>query len=617
MVMEPGNPDNILVSTSGTATGGAIYRSTNANAATPTFTQTLFPGFNGLVMKLAINKVGSVVTAYVGSNEPPPVARVAARQSGRVRKSVDGGVTWSVPLPAAEGYCGGQCSYDNPVGVDPTDANIVYIAGNARGTCSDVLARSADGGTTFIRDDEGLHADSHGFAFDPLTIPTTVWFVNDGGVWKRPDATAGTPWLNQNTNGLSTLQFMSIAVHATDPWLTIGGTQDNGTEAMTLSNGNWVSAESGDGGFALIDQSSTDTTNVTMYHTFFNQTNNFIGFDRTNLGSCLPPPDTITPTPAQVCANSTGNSAAGPRRRDDLRLVDRERHDHLGDQHPDHHLHRRRFGHGRSHARGDQRVRLLGDEHGQRHHQRQPGHADHHADPGAGLRQLHRQLRGRSGGATTYAWSIVNGTITSATNIQTITYTAGASGTVDLTLVVTNAAGCSATNTVNVTINANPATPTITPTPAQVCANSTGNSAAGPAGATTYAWSIVNGTITSATNIQTITYTAGASGTVDLTLVVTNAAGCSATNTVNVTINANPATPTITPTPAQVCANSTGNSAAGPAGATTYAWSIVNGTITSATNIQTITYTAGASGTVDLTLVVTNASAARRRTRST
>src|SRR5205814_3886167 len=178
-------------------------------------------------------------------------------------------------------------------------------------------------------------------------------------------------------------------------------------------------------------------------------------------------------------------------------------------------------------------------------------------------------------GATTYAWSIVNGTITSATNIRTITYTAGASGTVDLTLIVTNAAGCSASNTVNVTINANPSTPTITPTPAQVCASSTGNTASGPGGATTYAWSIVNGVITSATNIQTITYTAGASGTVDLSLTVTNAAGCSATNTVNVTINGNP-TATITPAPAQVCANSTGNTASGPGGATTYAWSIVN-----------------------------------------
>jgi hypothetical protein len=107
---------------------------------------------------------------------------------------------------------------------------------------------------------------------------------------------------------------------------------------------------------------------------------------------------------------------------------------------------------------------------------------------------------------TSYAWGITNGTITSATNIQSITYDAGASGTVTLTLTVTAPNGCIVSGSAPVTINANPAAPTITPTPATVCANSTGNSADGPAGATSYAWSIVNGTITSATNIQTITY---------------------------------------------------------------------------------------------------------------
>src|SRR5438552_7545987 len=182
MVLEPGNSNNLLVSTSGAATGGVIMRSTNALAATPTFTQVLFPGFNGLVMHLAINKVGAVVTAYVASNEPSSVAACSSiGQAGRVRKSVDGGVTWSAPLVAAEGYCGGQCSYDNPVAVDPNDANIVYLGGNARGTCSHVLKRSADGGTTFTRDDTGLHANSHSIVLDPLTVPTTVWFTNDDG----------------------------------------------------------------------------------------------------------------------------------------------------------------------------------------------------------------------------------------------------------------------------------------------------------------------------------------------------------------------------------------------------------------------------------------------------
>jgi len=87
---------------------------------------------------------------------------------------------------------------------------------------------------------------------------------------------------------------------------------------------------------------------------------------------------------------------------------------------------------------------------------------------------------------------------------------------------------------------------TITPTPASVCSNAAGNSASGPAGMTSYAWGITNGTITSATNIQTITYTAGASGTVTLSLTVTAPNGCIVSGSTPVTIDS-VATPTITP----------------------------------------------------------------------
>ncbi|MGA9998137.1 MAG: carboxypeptidase regulatory-like domain-containing protein, partial [Pyrinomonadaceae bacterium] len=286
MVLDPANANNLLVSTSGTTTGGVIMRSTNAVAATPTFTQVLFPGFNGLVMKLTINSGG---TAYVSSNEPSANATCsAAGNAGRVRKSTDAGVTWSTPLAAAEGYCGGQCVYDNPVAVDPTDGNTVYLAGNARGTCSDVMKLSTDGGTTFTRDDTNLHADSHYIFIDPLPAIHKVWFGQDGGIYSRSTgAVPATPWSSNNNAPLGVFQFVSLAVHPTDQNFTIGGTQDNGTEAQQTTPGNWTSAEGGDGGFALIDQSSTDTVNVTMYHTFFNQTNTQIYFDRANLGSCL------------------------------------------------------------------------------------------------------------------------------------------------------------------------------------------------------------------------------------------------------------------------------------------------------------------------------------------
>src|SRR5207253_3844490 len=100
----------------------------------------------------------------------------------------------------------------------------------------------------------------------------------------------------------------------------------------------------------------------------------------------------------------------------------------------------------------------------------------------------------------------------------------------------TNASNCSASNSTNVTINLLPATPTIT-APTFVTANSTGNTASGPDGSSSYAWTITNGTITSAANIQTITFTAGASGQTTLSLTVTNASGCSANNSKNVPID--------------------------------------------------------------------------------
>ena len=78
------------------------------------------------------------------------------------------------------------------------------------------------------------------------------------------------------------------------------------------------------------------------------------------------------------------------------------------------------------------------------------------------------------------------------------------------------------------------AAPTITPTPAVVCPNTTGRTAAGPAGMANYSWGITNGTIVGSTTSQSITYTAGASGTVDLQLTTTDGTGCVKANTLGV-----------------------------------------------------------------------------------
>jgi hypothetical protein len=289
IVMEPGTPNNLLVAVIGlTGTNGGIYRTTNALDATPTFTQ-VYSAFVGVRLNLTINKVGSVVTAYAATSETTGGSCSVSTQLGLVRKQIDPfnlSDTWSTKLTGGAGFCGGQCFYNITIAVNPTNAGEVYLGGNARGTCSDGMKKSTDGGATFTRDDNGIHADSHALFYDGAG---NIYTGNDGGVWKRSSSAApATAWTNLNNPALNTLQFESIAVHPTDRNLMIGGTQDNGTEYQQGSVGNWSNAEGGDGGYCLIDQSATNTTNVNMYHTFFNSSGLQIGFDRAVDTTCLP-----------------------------------------------------------------------------------------------------------------------------------------------------------------------------------------------------------------------------------------------------------------------------------------------------------------------------------------
>src|SRR5262249_36207012 len=139
-----------------------------------------------------------------------------------------------------------------------------------------------NGGTNFAPSQTSLHADSHAIAIFPGN-PNIMYEGNDGGIFRSADG--GVNWTSLNTAGFNATQFESIAVHPTDPNFTIGGTQDNGTPFLQ-PNGTWTRADFGDGGFSAIDQNAANTTNVTMYHTYFNQTNNLVGFARVLSTTC-------------------------------------------------------------------------------------------------------------------------------------------------------------------------------------------------------------------------------------------------------------------------------------------------------------------------------------------
>lgn len=283
MVMIPGNPNGIVCWVNGLAAAGdgGIYKTNNALAVTPVFTQKFTTTVDNTRGNLTIIKQGTDTVLYAATAETA-AGTSCTTNSGAVRKSRDGGITWSTKLSGGGGFCGGQCFYDIAIDVAPNDSTKLLLGGSAGGgSCSDIVKKSQDAGATFIASQNGLHADSHVIAFAPSNS-SIVYTGNDGGIFKSTDG--GATWTSLNVSGFKATQFQSIALHPVDPNFTIGGTQDNGTN-MLKPDGTFNRIDFGDGGYTLIDQNAVDNTNVTMYHTYYNQTNNQIAYARNDFGT--------------------------------------------------------------------------------------------------------------------------------------------------------------------------------------------------------------------------------------------------------------------------------------------------------------------------------------------
>jgi len=176
-------------------------------------------------------------------------------------------------------------------------------------------------------------------------------------------------------------------------------------------------------------------------------------------------------------------------------------------------------------------------------------------------------------GENTYTWSIVNGTCTSTDDViitnNTVT-TADAGSNVEICTDAVTLAGNTATSGTG--------TWTGTGTIADDNLATTGVSAI-PAGATTYTWTIVNGTCTSTDDViitnNTVT-TADAGSDVEICTDAVILAGNTATSGIGTWTGAGTITDDNLAT--------TGVSVI-PAGANTYTWSIVNGTCTSTDDV--------------------------------
>lgn len=167
---------------------------------------------------------------------------------------------------------GVQAWYNQFIGVDPTNAQHVYVG-------LEEVYESWDGGSTWQAigrywnfglscwsymdsantcDGNVLHSDQHAIAFGAGKYAGQVLVGNDGGLYSRPTAPTSSSWTSLTRSGkLNFLQYYSVAVGKSTTTKGVqvwGGLQDNGVSLLDPANkGTMVSPYGGDGGQQLAD----------------------------------------------------------------------------------------------------------------------------------------------------------------------------------------------------------------------------------------------------------------------------------------------------------------------------------------------------------------------------
>lgn len=245
VVIHPTNPNIVYCA----FWGDGIYKTTNATAATPTWTKLAggLPTSNISRIALAISRTSPNNVYAMTSN--------AADSFGGFYVSTNDGTTWST-VAAASGVVQVYGAYTLNVFVDVSTPDIVYLSGVG-------VYKATRSGASWTVTAVGLniHPDNHAFAGHP-TNHLTVYAGNDGGIYKSTNG--GTTWDDSINEGLNIMQFEFLGQHATSDAEAIAGTQDNGTQMFRNHPAFYHSAD-GDGGQAGVDAS--DARNI--IHTYY------------------------------------------------------------------------------------------------------------------------------------------------------------------------------------------------------------------------------------------------------------------------------------------------------------------------------------------------------------
>jgi photosystem II stability/assembly factor-like uncharacterized protein len=245
--------------------GSGLFKSTDAGATFPSsgnlFTTSNGGPTNALYIAFAQSAQPDNQTMYVNVqlSGPGPAAVMF--------KSTDGGANWTQVTLGSSIIDSLQRDYDQTVGVDPQDANRVFIGMRA-------LYLATDGGAGGFSDANRIdfnkvHADQHALVFSPSghwsgPAPTRFYNGTDGGIATSTDGgvswslLAGSTDCSGMSGALATVQFYQMDIgrgSTANNVYTYGAAQDLGLSSHTPDclGTPWHLGLGGDGYLVAVD----------------------------------------------------------------------------------------------------------------------------------------------------------------------------------------------------------------------------------------------------------------------------------------------------------------------------------------------------------------------------
>jgi hypothetical protein len=275
-----------------------VFNSTNSNGTIGNIDQTslkLSTGPNGSVAVGVINdRTGILLGVFLSQNN---------------------GATWH-QLTAPNVDPGGQGAVNFAIRIDPTNANIVYITGDAyqsgatsvftvqafrinydpNTTNSTATSLTFEGTPPRFQDANTAHADSRALAFDSSG---RLIMTGDGGIYARTNPQGSGTWQNLNGN-LSGFEAYNVAYDANSKRLVVAA-QDNGVAYQSgVNKPLFNSIQGGDGLNAVLNDRSLNRQ--TAIYTTFQQLGGFSRLVVDANGNAVSP----TPNPSGIPITCNG-----------------------------------------------------------------------------------------------------------------------------------------------------------------------------------------------------------------------------------------------------------------------------------------------------------------------